>query len=200
MNEAILGAALAGGGSTRFGAPKALAMVGGRPVVDRVMEVLREVATRVVLIANDPVVAAAAEVSVPDLAPGHGPLGGIVTALHLAREKGLAGALCVAGDMPFVTADLLRALLIDPAAVVVPESTGRRSFEPLCAYWPVSAIENAAAALDAGDRAPHRLLDRHPVVRLPLARVREIGDPEILFFNLNTREDLERAERIASGA
>jgi len=34
------------------------------------------------------------------------------------------------------------------------------------------------------------------VGRLPLARVREFGDPDIMFFNVNRPEDLERAEAL----
>ena len=201
MSFSVLGAALAGGESSRFGSPKALAMVGGRTVVDRVVDALREVSPEVILIANDPRVVAAAAPGRPDDTPGLGPLGGIVTALRRAESLGFPGALCVAADMPFVSAALLRLVLAeaDPATAVVPESSGRRSFEPLCAYYPVAALPAAEAALVAGERAPHRLLERLDVRRVSLARVRTLGDPEILFFNINTREDLERAERIASG-
>jgi len=201
VSISVLGAALAGGASTRFGSPKPLASVGGRTVLSRVLGALGEVCPEVVLIANDPRIAAAAGRSLPDDVPGLGPLGGIATALRHARSHGFVGALCLAADTPFVGAALLRELLVDPAAVVVPESTGRRSCEPLCAYWPVGVLDEARRALDAGERAPHRLLDRLPRVRhVPLETVRRIGDPDILFLNLNTPEDLERAERIAAGA
>jgi molybdenum cofactor guanylyltransferase len=203
VRRKVLGAALAGGASARFGSPKALAMVGGRTVAARVLEALQEVTAEVVLIANEPVVAAAWPECLADDAPGHGPLGGILTALRRASEMDLDGVLCVACDMPFVSPALLRAILEEaaahPASAVVPESNGRRSFEPLCAYYPIGALSPGREALVDGERAPHRLLERLPVRRLPRDRVELIGDPGILFFNINTREDLERAERIAAG-
>lgn len=191
----MLGAVLAGGSSSRFGSPKALARVGGQRLVDRTLSAVAA-AGRGVLISNDPRVTAAVP-SRADERPGLGPIGGIATALSWARGEGLDGALCVACDMPFVSTPLLR-LIVDaarelPDHVVVPESGGRRGFEPLCAYYPVTALE----LLDRV-RSPHRLVECFPTNRIPLSRIREAGDPGTLFFNVNTREDLERAERIAA--
>lgn len=189
----MLGAVLAGGASSRFGAPKALARVGGRRLVDRVLAAVQGAAGRAVLIANDPRITAAVA-SRPDEQAGAGPVGGIVTALRWAREEGLPGALCVACDMPFVSPGLLRMIVSaaaeSPGMIVVPESGGRRGFEPLCAYYPVEALDVAEDA-----RAPHQLIARFPTRRIT---VHEAGDPGILFFNVNTPEDLERAERIAA--
>ena len=39
----VLGAVLAGGASTRFGSPKALAELGGRRILDRVLDAVRAV-------------------------------------------------------------------------------------------------------------------------------------------------------------
>jgi molybdopterin-guanine dinucleotide biosynthesis protein A len=201
MRDEVLGAVLAGGLSTRFGSPKALAMIGGQTVLRRVADAVGEVAGSVVVVANDPSLADGSGLRVvPDAVAGEGPLGGILTALRTAEAEGMRGALSVACDLPFVSAPLLRLLLDDPdRQVVVPESTGRRGFEPLCAYYPVAALPGVETALREGERAPHRLLERVPHRRIPLDAVRAIGDPEVLFLNLNTREDLARAQRIAVG-
>jgi molybdopterin-guanine dinucleotide biosynthesis protein A len=198
-----LGAILAGGLSTRFGSHKALAPVGGRLVIDRVARALATVTHRVVVITQHAEISAAAGLpGIQDDEPGLGPLGGIVTALRCAAEDQRPGALCVAADMPFVDAGLLHLILLEAAAapheMVMPESRGRRGVEPLCAFYPVEALDAARALLASGERAPHRLMDRAATRRLPLAAVRSVGDPDVLFFNLNTREDLDRAERIAT--
>jgi molybdopterin-guanine dinucleotide biosynthesis protein A len=203
MRSDILGVVLAGGSSSRFGTPKSLARVGGRALVARVTDALHAVLDDVVVLANDPAIAAAVDGPVAaDEVPGLGPLGGIVTALRRAAREGRSGALCVAGDMPFVEAELLRLILDDarthPGEIVAPEG-GRRGIEPLCAYYPVAALPTAEAALAAGERAPYRLIERVPARTIPIERVRAIGSPEVLFFNVNTREDLDRAERIAEG-
>jgi len=132
---------------------------------------------------------------VPDVRAGCGSLGGIYTAVL----SGPGAVLCVAWDMPFVTADLLAALVKGSPGfdAFLPESNGPRGMEPLCAvYGPACApaIERRFAAGELETIAFHSDVR---VGRLPLERVRRFGDPDILFFNVNSPEDLERAERLA---
>ncbi len=200
--ERVFGAILAGGASRRFGAPKALAAVGGKAIVERVRDALRAVAGEIVLIANEP--ALFAELGMErrgDAVAGVGPLGGIVTALRWAAERGHRGALCVACDMPFASPALLRRIAERAGdAVVVPESRGRRGVEPLCAWYPASCLPAAEHMIAEGSWALHELVRTVPAVRVPLAEVELCGDPEVLFLNVNTPADHERAQQIAAGA
>src|SRR5262249_42968785 len=135
----------------------------------------------------------------PDVIAGAGSLGGILTAVETA---GGDGALCLAWDMPFVPVDLLRGLaerLARGFDAVLPESDGRRGVEPLCAaYGPACgpAIRGALARKDLRAIAFH---DDVKVARLPLADVLQYGDPQVLFFNVNSPEDLQRAENTWRG-
>lgn len=197
-----LGAILAGGRSRRFGAPKALARVGGVRVVDRVLEAARGGLSRVVLIANDPALAAAVGApSRPDTLPGLGPLGGIHAALRWAEEEGRPGALCLPCDAPFLPSGLLARLLEraeeDGTDAVVPESTGPRGVEPLCAFYAVACRPEIEALAAEGGQSARALLERVRTARLPLEEVRRWGDPAVLFLNLNTPEDHRRAEALA---
>jgi molybdopterin-guanine dinucleotide biosynthesis protein A len=132
--------------------------------------------------------------TVPDVRPGCGSLGGIYTAV----ASGAGPVLCLAWDMPFVTPELLRALVEGSVTsdAFLPESDGRRGVEPLCAvYGPACgpAIERQLARQDL------RAIGFHADVKvgtLPLERVRAYGDPDVLFFNVNTPADLERAEAV----
>jgi len=192
----VRGAILAGGGATRYGGrPKGLLDVGGRRILDRVVDaVTAAVGAPPLLVANAPDAAAWRSdlATVPDAEPGLGSVGGIYTAVAAGDDP----VLCVAWDMPFLTADLLRTLVDGAAAydVFLPESDSRRGLEPLCAvYGPACgpAIERQVAAGDL------KAIGFHPQVRagrLGLERVREFGDPADLFFNVNTPDDLERAE------
>lgn len=193
-----LGAILAGGASRRFGSPKALARVGGRTIAERVRDALAEGVDDVVVIANEPeLFAGLALPARADDVPGLGALGGIVTALRWARAEGRPGALCVACDMPFVAPALLRAILAaadDPEVdAVVPESRGRRGVEPLCAWYSVRALQVAETMAASEERALHVLVDRLKTKRIPLSEVERVGDPELLFLNVNTVEDHGRA-------
>jgi molybdopterin-guanine dinucleotide biosynthesis protein A len=78
----------------------------------------------------------------------------------------------------------------------LPESDGRRGVEPLCAvYGPRCgpAIERQLARGDLKAIGFHADVE---VGTLPLERVRAFGDPDVLFFNVNTPADLARAEDV----
>lgn len=202
MNAAILGVVMAGGRNLRYGGLKALEPVAGQRIIDRVIAALRTVTSDVVLIAND--AAAYATVPLPvrgDLQSGLGPVGGILTALTWAHERGAAGALVVACDMPFPSAALLAHIVeraqATGAAVVIPESGSRRGVEPLFAWYSVTAI---GAVRDAVASDNLRMIGFHDAVqveRIEESTVRTFGEPEVLFMNVNTPEEREQAEHIA---
>ena len=194
------GAVLAGGAARRYGgAPKGLLAVGGRRILDHVVDVVRAVTGEApLLIANapdGPTWRPDLE-TIPDARPGFGSLGGIYTAV--AAHAG--PVLCVAWDMPFVTVPLLHALVMrfDQGDVdaVLPESSGRRGLEPLCAVYGPACSPAIARRLTSGDLKAISFHDDVRVGIVPLAQVRTFGAPEDLFFNVNTPEDLERAEAL----
>jgi len=197
----IAGAILAGGASSRFGSPKALAAVDGARIIDRVRRALADAVDEIVLIANEP--ALFADLHLPmrgDRVAGLGPLAGVEAALRWAVERGAAGVLCLSCDLPFASPALLRAIAAagDADHAVVPE--GARGVEPLCAWYPAAALASVDRLLASDDRSLRALLASVRTVRLPAGIVRGHGDPGVLFFNVNTRADLERAERIARHA
>ena len=192
------GAVLAGGAASRYGGiPKGLLEVGGKRIFDRVVDAIAWVVKDMpILIANAPDAATwRPELdTIADARPGFGTLGGIYTAV----TGGAGAVLCAAWDMPFLTGPLLRSLvdLFEDGGydAVLPESSGRRGLEPLCAVYGPACGPAIEKRLAAGDL---RAISFHPDVRvgiLSLARVREFGDPAQLFFNVNTPPDLERAE------
>jgi molybdopterin-guanine dinucleotide biosynthesis protein A len=194
------GAVLAGGTARRYGGtPKGLLTVGGRRILDRVVDAVQAVTnTPPLLIANAPDAAAWRPdlQTIPDARPGFGTLGGIYTAL----TAGSGMVVCVAWDMPFVTAALLRAL-VDRMRdgqydAVLPESSGKRGLEPLCAVYGPACAPAIARRLESGDL---KAISFHADVRVgivPLVQVRGFGDPDELFFNVNTPDDLVRAEAL----
>ncbi|HEU0014662.1 MAG TPA: molybdopterin-guanine dinucleotide biosynthesis protein B [Longimicrobium sp.] len=202
-SPAPLGAILAGGAGSRFGGQKALATVGGRRIVERVRDALAAVVPEVVLIVNEPDLFAHLHLPTRgDEVRGMGPLAGIAAALRRARETGRGGALCVAADMPLVNARVLRMIAdrgsAGDAESVAPESGGRRGVEPLCAWYSLACLPVIERMLAAGEGAAHLLLERVRTERIPLAQVRRAGDPAVLFFNVNTVDDLREAERMAA--
>jgi molybdopterin-guanine dinucleotide biosynthesis protein A len=194
----VRGAIIAGGQASRFASqPKGLERVGGERILDRLVATFDAAfGAPPLLVANAP------EASswrpglrvVADVLAGSGPVIGLYTAILAAP----APVVCVAWDMPFVTAPLLRALAegLSGADACLPESGGPRGLEPLCAAYGPAAGPAIAAAVAAGDRSAVGFHDRIKVGILSSERVRAFGDPAALFFNVNTADDLAEADRL----
>ena len=149
----LLGAILAGGGSRRFGAPKTLARLHGKPLWRVAAERLAKVCDEVVAVVNHPGVARAVELeTLPDRRSLLGPLGGIDAALARARRGGHAGALVLAVDMPWVETAALRRLADawrEHRRVCLPRAGPPFGFHPLCGIYPTRSLTPLARALAA---------------------------------------------------
>jgi molybdopterin-guanine dinucleotide biosynthesis protein A len=198
----VRGAILAGGGATRFGGkPKGLEVVGGERILDRLARVMTTaLGEPPLLVANAP---EAAEWrpdlrTVKDVLPGAGALGGIYTAVMEAP----APVVCVAWDMPFVAEPLIRALAegLADADAMLPQSDGRRGVEPLCAAYGPACGDAIAASLAENDLRAIGFHHRIRVGILPLDQVRALADPDLVFFNVNTADDLARADQLCRRA
>jgi molybdenum cofactor guanylyltransferase len=202
---ALLGVVLAGGRATRMGgADKGLLEVGGRRVIDHVLERLEPQVGAVVLNANgDPARFSALDLPViPDALPEGvpdwpGPLAGVLAGMDRAAACGAHAVVTVAADTPFFPRDLVTRLLAHAAPsglclALSPDPEGRVQRHPTFGLWPVALREDLRAALQGGLRKIVAWTDRHGAGRaifdsLPF-------DP---FFNVNTPDDLARADEMA---
>jgi molybdopterin-guanine dinucleotide biosynthesis protein A len=132
--------------------------------------------------------------TVSDVRPGFGALGGIYTAVVAAP----APVVCVAWDMPFVSESLIHALAegLEQYDAMLPQSDGRRGVEPLCAAYGPACRDAIAESLAAGELRAIGFHHRIRVGILPLDQVRALADPDLLFFNVNTADDLARADEL----
>lgn len=192
-------AVLAGGAASRLGGhPKGLEEVGGARMLDRVVEAVYGASgSPPVLVTSHPDAPRWRPdlTVVPDALPRSGSLTGIYTAL----TAGDGPVLLVAWDMPFITAALLQTLVRRSAGydVFLPESGGPRRLEPLCGVYDQDCMEPIRHRIALGDL---RTIGFHSDVRvgvLPRHEVEVYGDPKVLFFNVNTAAELERARRMA---
>ncbi|MGH7658573.1 MAG: molybdenum cofactor guanylyltransferase [Gemmatimonadales bacterium] len=190
------GAILAGGRASRYGgSPKGLETIGGQRIIDRLVDVFTTALGQPpFLVANDPSAPGwlpNLEV-VRDIRPDAGSLVGIHTAL--ANTNG--PVVCVAWDMPFLPPTLLQELAagLDRYDAFLPASSGRRGVEPLCAAYGPACLPAVEAALDRGDLRAIGFHSGVDVGILPLQDVARHGDPGMIFFNVNSPDDRERAE------
>ncbi len=198
--ETTTGIVLAGGRSQRMGAEKAALMIGGEPLLRRVVRRLRAALPDVLVVGPESLQSLVPDARVvPDADPGRGPLGGIVTAFDV-----LAGprVFAVACDMPFVEPALVRELLRiadeSPEADVVALRTAR-GVEPLHAVYRSSCLPPMRAQLAAGEGALHLLLRQLRVREVPRESVARFDYAGLSSFNANTPEEWNHALDLAAG-
>lgn len=187
---------LAGGRGRRLGVNKAFVKVGGVPLIERVLERLNQLSDDVLIVTSDAEDCTAPGVRVvEDVWPGMGTLGGIYSGLLAARYE---RALVVGCDMPFLNPPLLRymILLSEDYDVVIPKLDSL--LEPLHAVYSKASLGPIERLLQAGDLRIVHFLPEVRVRYVDRSEV-EILDPELLsVFNVNTPEDLQRAQELAA--
>jgi FdhD protein len=188
----VSGVILAGGKSRRMGgSPKALLSFGGRPLIEHIAETLRSVLPDCLVVTNTPELYASIGLPmVSDVFPEGGSLGGIYSGLRAAAGD---AALCVACDMPFLSAPLVAHLAgrAAEADVVVPEAGGE--LQTLHAVYGKACLPAMERRLRAGQLKIASVFDDVRVLRVPAAAIERFADPDVAFMNLNTPEDLARA-------
>ena len=190
----IEGAILAGGRSSRMGRDKSALVLGGVSVLERIGSSMAPLVTRIRVIGNR-VTESAGYVVQPDLRPGLGPLSGIHAALATTESSSV---LVVACDLPFVTTELLAGLielLEDGTEAVVPRVSGRAV--PVCALYRRACLERLHARLDRGELKAHQFVASLATTYVDDDMLERLDPRGICLKNINTPEDLERAQEIA---
>lgn len=191
-------AIIAGGQSRRMGRDKAFVELGGKALIERVIERSADLGqTETILITNKPT--DFAHLSLPmyhDLLPGKGSLGGIYTALVQAQSPDVLALAC---DMPFVNTELLRYMLDQIRAdidIVVPRVDGYP--QGLHAIYKKICIEPIAEQLAADRLKIIRFYDRMRVRYLDETDYAAFDPQGRSFANINTPEELAKAKRLLS--
>lgn len=201
-NPETLCVILAGGLGRRMGGgDKPMREIGGRTILDHVVERLEPQCDGLVLNANgDP--ARFARFGLPVIADTiegfPGPLAGILAALEwaAANRPGTEWVVSAAGDCPFLPRDLVTRLQqagsAEGADLAVAASGGQA--HPVIGLWKVALRDDLRRALVEEDL---RKIDRW-TARYRLATVSWPARPVDPFFNANTVDDLREAERLAA--
>jgi molybdopterin-guanine dinucleotide biosynthesis protein A len=184
----------AGGRSSRMGRDKALIPLGGIPLIEHVLRRTAGLAEEVLITTNRPTDFAYLGVRlVLDREPGVGALPGLLTALEAAHGETV---LLLACDLPFVCRPLLEHLLsrAAEAQMVVPQWND--NLEPLHAVYSRSCANAVRAALQVGQQRVIDILPRVTQRVVDRAAIAQFDPDGWSFFNINTPQDLARAERV----
>jgi molybdenum cofactor guanylyltransferase len=192
---------LAGGKSVRYGHDKILEKINNTNLLDRVISQLEPISKDIIIVtANERAFTHLADRKniriVNDIIPGMGSLGGVYTGLVESRTH---QNLVVAADMPFLNRDLLRYMIdiADGYDFTLPHINNW--YEPLHAIYSKNCIASARTIFDQGKKV---IVELFNYVKVRYVEAEEIDryDPQHLsFFNINTRQDMERALKIMEG-
>ena len=192
--EDVSGVVLAGGRSTRYGKNKALVKLHGIPLIERVLDVMRPIFRRVIIITNTPDEYSYLELPMyQDIIKGLGPLGGINTGLRVIPGSGFF----VACDMPFLNQELIRHIVEIKADfdVVVPRISG--NLEALHALYRTGCQSKIEDLINSGIYQVFRFFNEVSVRYVDEDEVR-IFDPDLRsFLNVNRPEGLNNFDNLS---
>ncbi len=201
-----VGIILAGGQATRMGGgDKTLLPLGNGTLLSSVRQRLEPQVRTIALNTNsDP--ARFADSGLPVIADSikgfAGPLAGVLAGLDWAADQGARHIVTAAGDTPFFPTDLVARLqraaetARAPIALAATNDARRGVMrQPTFGLWSVALREDLRAALAAGTRKVVAFTQAHGAGQAVWS-----DQPFDPFFNVNTPEDLTRAEAILQGA
>lgn len=191
---------LAGGLSRRMGRDKTIVDLAGKPMIAHVIDRLMPQVSSLAVNAPPSVLPETGLPVLPDTIAGHaGPLAGVLAGLIHARETmpEASHLLTVPADTPFLPVELTTkmATSIAPGRIVVAASLGR--IHPVVALWPISLKDDLKEWLGNPDnRKLQSFIARYPSVAVDFPPVETVSGALDPFFNVNTPDDLARAEQI----
>lgn len=190
---------LAGGKSSRLGRSKALQIIEGKSLIQRVVDRLAILSTEIIIVTAHgeaiPCSSAVRIKTVADIYSVKGSLVGIYSGLIASSSL---RAVVVGCDMPFLSVGLLEYMtqICSTFDVVVPRIKDK--LEPLCAVYSKSCLVPIQELLEQNELMITKFFS---VVKVKYVEEDEINsfDPEHLsFFNINSQDDLERAKKLAA--
>lgn len=181
MHEDLTGIVLAGGYSSRYGCNKALAMFGGRTMIEHSIRALDTVCSGIV-ISGDPHTYGHFNCKViPDNNPHLGPVGGIASTLASIHTS---KALFVTCDMPLISPEILEPLTFTNSDASVWKDNDGRIYRFPMFIDRSHGLKAAMQVLNGSSHSVRALLDLLDVKELTLKH-----DLRIRMSNINYPSD-----------
>ena len=190
---------LAGGKSLRLGRSKFLETIGGKSLIQWVIDHLATLSTEIIIATARgeaiPCSSAVEIKTVADMYPGKGPLAGIYSGLMASSSS---RAIVVGCDTPFLSTGLLEYMTQTSPTFDIAVPRIKDKVEPLCAVYSKNCLAPIQELLEQNEL---RIIRLFGMVKVKYVGEDEINsfDPEHLsFFNINSQADLDRARRLAT--
>tara|TARA_A100001011_G_C14211839_1_gene800271 strand:- start:1 stop:609 length:609 start_codon:yes stop_codon:yes gene_type:complete len=193
----ILGVVLAGGKSHRFGQDKSQVKLQNKLLIDYILKEIIDEFKETLIIANEPIkFMQSKNISVTkDFKSGLGPLGGVLTAMKWIKEnnKKYEWISTFPSDTPFFTKKELKyfykKIRINESKLFFIKSDETR--HNIFGLWSTKLMDRLEADILKGERKVEVWANSVGVKTVNIEYKKT--DP---FFNINTREDLEKADKI----
>lgn len=188
----LTGIILAGGKGLRLGRNKGLAKLNGRHMIEYVVKNLSEVCDEILISSNTGQCEKFGYTTIPDIYIQKGPMAGIHACLKASKNE---HNIVISVDTPFVGKSFINYLLEQKGdALIAAPWYEKDYFEPLCAYYNKKTLSEMESFFEKGN---YKLPDLFRAI--PFSPVNISGDfpgkHPMLFHNINTEEDLLRAEK-----
>ncbi len=195
MHDAVSLALLAGGRSVRMGEDKVFAEFGGTTVIEWMRDRFAPLFRNVFVVTREPSRFHGFGLPVVnDALSDTGSAVGLYTAVLASPTDRV---ICLACDMPFVTPRFLKTLADRSAGYDVFVPRHGEYMQPLCAVYGKGTLDAYREFIVSGGR---RIFDIYPDLKTGYLDMDggEYGDPDKLFMNVNTPDELAAArERVA---
>ena len=193
----ILPVVLAGGKSKRFGEDKSQAQLGSKILIDYILSEIINDFNEVIIVANDPIKHLSSDkiTKIQDYKKNLGPLGGIFSAMKWAKDnnKKYQWIITFPSDTPFFKNEIMNSFLnkinTKESELFFIKSNEKR--HNIFGLWSLDLIDQLEKDLENGSRKVEKWADNIGVKTINISFEKE--DP---FFNINTKEDLKKAEQI----
>ena len=196
MRPPCTGVILSGGLNTRFnGQNKAFVSVGQRRILDRLYDIFSDLFAEVILVTNHHLQFIDWDLTiVTDIFSVRSSLTGIHAGLFYMQNPFAFFSAC---DTPFLKRELVKSLveqIENNTDIIMPETTA--GFEPLCAIYSKRCLKQAEQHLKENKFKIQWAFRGHRIKYIPESVLLQ-KDPELIsFFNINTPQDLVRAEQL----
>jgi molybdopterin-guanine dinucleotide biosynthesis protein A len=190
------GVILSGGLAARYdGTEKALLQVGGVRILDHIYDIYSQLFEEIILVTNSPQKFLEWDLLiVSDLFPIRSSLTGIHAGLFYMTNPFAFISAC---DTPFLKKEMVETVIgkIEPRIdIVMPETSA--GFEPLCAAYSKRCLDSAQHHLEQKKCKIIKTFRKSRIKTISEKVLCEI-DPDLRsFFNINTPQDLKRAEEM----
>ena len=191
----ILGTVLAGGKSQRFGEDKSQVMLEGKLLIDYILSEISSEFREILIVSNNKIDFKNSEkISIiEDFKKGLGPLGGVLSAMKWIKEnnKNYEWVSTFPADTPFFKKEILqkfyKEIEIEKSRLFFIKSNKTR--HNIFGLWSIDLLDKLEEDLNRGDRKVE-LWANSVGVKVIDMDFKNI-DP---FFNINTKQDLEKAK------